>query len=102
MIRREGREELERRSGIREDERQPGMVRLAARWRRSNLVILVTLKKGNHPGEAYEKRGRRKALYKRERDSLERPHKEAEIQRKTLRQGKNLAFSEDIYTPIHV
>ena len=29
------------------------------------------------------------------RDSLEGPHEEAEIQRKALRRGKNLAFSED-------
>ena len=36
-----GREASERRSGIREDERQPVMAQLAARWRRSNLVILV-------------------------------------------------------------
>ena len=48
------------------------MARLAARWRRSNLVILITLKKGNHSGKAYVRRGRRKALYRRERDSLER------------------------------
>ena len=41
------------------------------------------------------RRGRRKALYRRERDSLEGPQEEAEIQRKTLRRGKNLAFSED-------
>ena len=41
------------------------------------------------------RRGRRKALYRREKDSLERPHEEAEIQRKALRRGKNLAFSED-------
>ena len=40
------------------------------------------------------RRGRRKALYRRE-NSLERPHEEAEIQRKALRRGKNLAFSED-------
>ena len=40
-------------------------------------------------------RSRRKALYRRERDSLEGPHEEADIQRKALRQGKNLAFSED-------
>ena len=51
MTRRGGKETSERR-GIREDERQPVMGRLAAWWRRSNLVILVTLKKGNHPGEA--------------------------------------------------
>ena len=74
---------------------QPVMAQLAARWRRFNLVILVTLKKGNHPGEAYVRRGRRKALYRRERNSLERPHEEAEIQHKALRRGKNLAFSED-------
>ena len=41
------------------------------------------------------RRGRRKALYRTQRDSLEGPHEEAEIQRKALRRGKNLAFSED-------
>ena len=41
------------------------------------------------------RRGRRKDLYRRERDSLEGPHQEAEIQRKAIRRGKNLAFSED-------
>ena len=46
------------------------MVQLAARWRRSNLVILITLRKGNHPGEAYMRRYPRKALYRTERDSL--------------------------------
>ena len=51
MTRRGGREAPGRRSGIGEDERQPEMARLAARWRRSNLMILVALKKGNHPGE---------------------------------------------------
>ena len=35
-----------------ENERQPEMARRAARWRRSDLVILVTLIKENHPGEA--------------------------------------------------
>ena len=40
-------------------------------------------------------RGRRKDLFRRERDFLERPHEDTEIQRKTLRRGKNLAFSED-------
>ena len=95
MTRRGGRKASEKRSGIEEDERQPVMARLAARWRRSNLVILVTLKKGNHPGEAKVRRGRRKDLYRTERDSLERPHEEAEIQRKALRRGKNMAFSED-------
>ena len=71
------------------------MVRLAARWRRSKLMILVTLKKVNHSGEAYVRRGPRKALYRRKRDSFEGPHDEAEIQRKALRLGKNLTFSED-------
>ena len=41
------------------------------------------------------KRGRRKALYRTKRDFLEGPHEEAEIQRKALRRGKNLAVSED-------
>ena len=41
------------------------------------------------------RRGRRKALYKKERHSLDGSHEEAEIQRKTLRRGKNLAFSKD-------
>ena len=44
MTSREGREASERRSGIWEDERQPVMARLAAWWRRSNLVKLVTFK----------------------------------------------------------
>ena len=41
------------------------------------------------------RRGRRKTLYRRERDFSERPHEEAEIQSKALRRGKHLAFSED-------
>ena len=41
------------------------------------------------------RRGQRKDLYRRERDSLEGPREEAEIQRKALRHGKNLAFSKD-------
>ena len=41
------------------------------------------------------RRGRRKDLYSRERNSLEGPHEEAEMQRKALRRGKNLAFSGD-------
>ena len=40
------------------------------------------------------KRGQREALYRRERDFLEGPHEEAEIQRKALRR-KNSAVSED-------
>ena len=52
MTRREGKEASGRRRGVREDERQPVMARQAARRRRSNLVILVVLRKGNHPGEA--------------------------------------------------
>ena len=46
MTCRKGKEALERKSGIRDDERQRVMVRLAAWWRNSNLVILVTLMKG--------------------------------------------------------
>ena len=53
------------------------------------------LSKGNHLGEVYMRMCRRKNLYRRERDSLEGPHEEAEIQSKALRRGKNLAFSED-------
>ena len=41
------------------------------------------------------RRDRRKALYRKERDSLEGPHDEASIQRKALRCEKKLAFSED-------
>ena len=41
------------------------------------------------------RRDRRRDLYRRERDSLEGPHDEAEIQRKALKHGKNLVFSED-------
>ena len=37
----------------------------------------------------------KKNLYRTERDFLEGIHKEAEIQRKALRRGKNLAFSKD-------
>ena len=47
-----GREASVSSRGIGDDERQPVMARLAARWRRSNLVILVALGKGNHPDEA--------------------------------------------------
>ena len=39
--------------------------------------------------------GRKKALYRTERDSLERSHEEAEIHSKALRRGKNLAHSKD-------
>ena len=49
------------------------MARLAARWRHFNLVILVALRKGNHPGEALVRRDQRKSLYRAERDSLEGP-----------------------------
>ena len=47
-----GKKASERKSGIGEDERHPVMARLAAWWRRSNLVKLVALRKGNHPGAA--------------------------------------------------
>ena len=41
------------------------------------------------------RRGRRKDLYRRERDSLEWLYEETEIQRMALRWGKNLAFIEN-------
>ena len=52
MTRRGGRDASEKGSGIGEKEKQPVMARLAARWRRSNFVRLVELRKGNHLGEA--------------------------------------------------
>ena len=52
MTRRGSKEASERRSGIGKLERQPVMARLAARWRRSNLVKMLALRKGNYPGEA--------------------------------------------------
>ena len=70
MNRRGSREASEKKTGIEEDERQPEMARLSARWRRFNLVILIMLNKGNHQSEAYVRRGRRKVLYRTERDSL--------------------------------
>ena len=39
--------------------------------------------------------GRTKALYRRERDSLEGPHEEAELHRKALRRRENLVFSKE-------
>ena len=56
----------ERRRGIGEGERQLVMAQLVARWRRSNLVILVALRKGNHPGEACEKGLKKSFVQKRE------------------------------------
>ena len=52
MTHRGSSDDRERRRGIGEDQRQPLMVRLVAWWRHSNLVKLVMLEKGNHPGEA--------------------------------------------------
>ena len=52
MTRRGGKEVSVSSRGIGDDEREPVMARLAARWKRSNLVILVALRNGNHPGEA--------------------------------------------------
>ena len=65
MTCRGGREASERSSGIGEVERQPVMARLAAKWRRSNLVKLAALRKGNHPGEARE--GAEEKIYTEER-----------------------------------
>ena len=39
--------------------------------------------------------GRKKDSHRREKDSLEGPHEELEIQRKALGRGKNLALRED-------
>ena len=52
MTRSGGKEASERSRGIGKDERQLVMARLATWWRRSNLVKLVALRKGNHPDEA--------------------------------------------------
>ena len=60
MTRRGDRKASKKRIRIEEDERQPVMARLAARWRHSSFVILVMLRKEKHPGEAYVRRGRRK------------------------------------------
>ena len=92
MTQRGDRKASERRSGIGEDKKVPKMPRLIARWRHFNLVILVMLRNCNHLVEAYVRKGQRKALYRRERDSLEEPHEEAEMLCKALRWGKNLAF----------
>ena len=56
MTRRKERIASERKSGIGENERQPKMAQLATRWKRFNLVILVTFKQGNHPDEGYVRR----------------------------------------------
>ena len=42
-----------------------------------------------------EKGPKKSFIQKRETDSLEGPHEEAEIQHKALRQEKNFAFSKD-------
>ena len=50
----------------------------------------------NHPGEGKETiRGRRKALYRKEKDFSKGSHEQVEIPCKALRREKNLAFSED-------
>ena len=90
MTRRGNKEASEKRSKIGEDERQPVMARLAARWRHSNLVELVTLRKENHLGKR-KWEGTEEKIYTEERGA----HEEAEIQRKALRRGKNSVFSED-------
>ena len=51
MTCRGGRDALERKRGLGEDERQPEVALVATRYRRSNLVTLVMLRKGNHSGE---------------------------------------------------
>ena len=52
MTRTGGRQASVSSKGMVEDKRQPVMARLAARWRRSNLVKSVALRNGNHLGEA--------------------------------------------------
>ena len=95
MTRREGREISEKRSRLGEKEKQPVLARLAARWKRSSLVILVALRKRKLSGLSVSEKGPKKNLYTKERDYLEGTHEEAEIEQKALRCGKNLAFSED-------
>ena len=75
-----------------EDERQPMMERLDVRSKRSNFVASLILRKGNHLGAA-QTRTAKKALCKRKRNSMERPHEEAEMQHKFFRRGKNLFSS---------
>ena len=41
------------------------------------------------------RRGRRKALYRTEKNSLKGLHEEAEIQHKALRRGRSLAFNKN-------
>ena len=56
---------------------------------------LVALRKGNHPGEAQVRTGRRKALYTRERDSLEGPQEEAEIHVSVFAVSNFITFSDE-------
>ena len=53
-------------------------------------MILVTLRKGNHSSE-----GPKKNFIQKREGLFRGAHEEAEIQRKALRRGKNLACSED-------
>ena len=98
-MRRGGREALEIRSGMEEDEWQPVMLGLATWWRHSNLMKLVILEKGKHSVEGYVITGQRKNLYRKERDCdngpKKKPCEKAEIQCWAFRRGKNLAFSKD-------
>ena len=95
MTRRGGKEASEGRSGIEEDERQPVMARLATRWRRSNLMKLVTLKKRKPSVCSISEKGLKKRFIQNKEGFLRGPQGEAEIQCKALRRGKNLTFSED-------
>ena len=52
MTRRRGKNASERRRGIGKNERLTEIARLAAQYRPSNLVKLITLRKRNHAGEA--------------------------------------------------
>ena len=66
MTRGGGKDALERSRGIGKDEKQPVIVRLAAQWRRSNLVILVAFRKGKHLGESCEKGPKKRFIQNRE------------------------------------
>ena len=59
-----------------------------------SLVFASNLAQPEMEKEVGRRRARSKERLLR-KDSLEGPHEEAEIQRKALRRGKNLAFSEN-------
>ena len=56
--------------------------------------MFVIVRKENLPGEAQVRISQRKAYCRREKDSWEKLHEEADVQRKTLRRGENFGFNE--------